>query len=145
MLGLARRRPEPACPAAWPQRRAAARRVRLEPVGPLPTGLLTERGAELLEAHIRRRQSKRPASAPLMAGVLDVVIGRVDLAGPGQRVLAADVVASEPPRVHLPSIEMGTTVDEPFCDAPPHTAGAGESVRRTPRRPRSRAPLWVPG
>ena len=43
-----RRRPEPSGPAARAQFLVAGLRVRLEPVGPFPAGLLSERSLELL-------------------------------------------------------------------------------------------------
>ncbi len=69
-----------------------------------------------------------------MARVLDVVVGRVDLAGPSQRVLAADVVTAEPARVHLPGVEVGAAVDDPFRDQPAHAARAREAVGAEPGR-----------
>ena len=64
-----------------------------------------------------------------MSGVLDVVVGRVDLARSGERVLAADVVASETSRVHLPGVESGPAVHDPLRDEPAHPARARKAVR----------------
>ena len=63
-----------------------------------------------------------------MARVLDVVVGRIDLIGARQRVLATDVGATEPPGVHLPRVEPGAAFDDPFRDQAAHAAGAGEAM-----------------
>ena len=128
MLRLYRGRPEPAGPPARPQCLVATRGVGLEPVGPLPARLLAERGAEVLEARVRRRQAERAPGRTLVAGVLDVVVGRIDFAGPRQRVLAADVVAPEAPRVHLPGVEVRPAVDDPLGHQAPHSSCAGQAV-----------------
>jgi hypothetical protein len=52
MLGPDRRRPQAPCPAAGAEGFVAGRRVGLEPVRPLPAGLLAESCAELLEARV---------------------------------------------------------------------------------------------
>src|SRR4029077_15802167 len=128
MLGFDRGRPQAAGPPSRPKRFVAARGVGLEPVGPLPARLLAERGAELFQAWVRWRQAKRAAGAALVAGVLDVVVGRIDLAGPRQGVFAADVVPTEAARVHLPGVEIGPAVHDPFGYQAAHAAGAGQAM-----------------
>src|SRR5215210_5586050 len=132
MLGADRGRPEPACPATRPQRLVSGGRVGLEPVCPLPARFLAEGCAELLEPWVRGGEAQRPARLSLVARILDVVVGRVDLDGAGQRVVAAGVVAAEAARVHLPDVEARDAFDDPLGDELPHSAGAGEPVRAEP-------------
>ena len=129
VLGADRGRPQPPRPAAGPKRLVAGRRVRLEPVGPLPARLLAERGAELDQARVGGREAQRPSGLPLVAGVLDVVVGRVDLERARERVVAARVVGAETARVHLPDVEARQPVDDPLGDELPHPARAGQAVR----------------
>src|SRR5262249_2313844 len=91
VLGADGRRPEPAGPAARPQRLVAVHRVRLEPVRALPARLLAEGRAELLQARVRRREAQRPTGLALVPRILDVVVSRVDLDGARQGELAAPV------------------------------------------------------
>ena len=84
---------------------------------------------ELDEALVRRREAERPPGLPLVAGVLDVVVGRVDLQRPRERVVAARVVGAETARVHLPDVEAREPFDDPLCDELPHAARAGQPVR----------------
>jgi hypothetical protein len=128
MLGADRRRPDLARPPAWAQALVSSGPVWLEPVRPLPARLLPEGGAELLEPGVRRREAERPAGLPLLARVLDVVVGGVDLDRARERVLAARVVAAEAPRVHLPHVETRNALDDPLGDQLAHPAGAGEAV-----------------
>ena len=86
VLGADRGRPEPARPAARPQRLVSAGGVRLEPVRALPARLLAEGRTQPGEAAVRRRDAQRPAGRPLVAGVLHVVVGLVDLDRARQRV-----------------------------------------------------------
>src|SRR2546427_1888740 len=66
-----------------------------------------------------------------MARVLDVVVGRVDLARALERVLAARVRAAEAAGVHLPCIQPRLPVDDPFRDeaAPAPRSGKGVSAK----------------
>src|SRR5438270_9370600 len=71
-----------------------------------------------------------------MARVLDVVVGRIDLVGARQRVLATHVGATEAPGVHLPRVEPGAAFDDPYRDQAAHAAGAREAVgAETSRHP----------
>ena len=134
VLGADRRRPVSPGPAARAQALVTRGRIRLEPVRALPARFLAERGSELLQPAIRRRNPKRPPRASLVSGVLDVVVGRVDLLRPGQRVLAAPVRGAEAARVHLPDVEARRSLDDPLGDELPHPAGAREPVRAEARR-----------
>src|SRR6185436_3578038 len=96
------------------QRLVAGHGVRLEPVGPFPARLLAERGTELDQPGIGGRETQRASGLPLVAAVLAVVVRRVDLARPRQRVVAARVVSAEPARVHLPAVEPRQPVDAPL-------------------------------
>src|SRR6202011_65894 len=78
MLRLDCRRPQSACPTAGAQRLVAAGSSGLEPVGPLPSRLLPERRAELLQTRVGRRKPQRPSGGAFVTGVFDVVVGRVD-------------------------------------------------------------------
>ena len=139
-LGRDRRRPVLARPATRAQRLIAVLRVRLEPVGPLPARLLAEARAQLGQAAVGRREPQRTPRLPLEVGVLDVVVGGVDLGGALQGVALAAVLAAEAADVHVPEVEAGLTLDDPLCQLPAHPArplpGRG---RRTRRRPRTRA------
>ena len=129
VLRADRRRPELAGPAARPERLVAARGVRLEPVRPLPARLLAERGPEHAEALVRRRDAQRTPGLPLVAGVLDVVVGRVDLDGARERVLAAAVGGAEPARVHVPDVQARGALEDPLGDELPHAPGTRQAVR----------------
>src|SRR6266849_4003922 len=98
--------------------------VGFEPVHPLPARFLAESRAHLGQARVDRREPQRPAGAALVSGVLDVVVRRVDLAGAGQRVVAAGVGAAKAARVHLPRVETGPAVDDPLGYEPSHATGA---------------------
>src|SRR2546426_2643147 len=74
-----------------------------------------------------------------MARVLDVVVGRVDLARALERVLAARVRAAEAAGVHLPCIPPRLPLDDPFRDeaapAPPPRQAVSAKTRRDPEAP----------
>src|SRR5262249_53972841 len=103
-----------------PERLVAAGGVRLEPVRALPARLLAEDGAELRQPAVGRREAERPAGAPLVAGVLDVVVRRVDLERARERVGPRAVGAAEAARVHVPDVERGDTLDDPLGDGLSH-------------------------
>jgi hypothetical protein len=63
-----------------------------------------------------------------VTGVLDVVVGLVDLPRARERVLAAAVGEPEPARVHVPHVERRRPFDDPLGDELPHATGAGEAV-----------------
>ena len=65
-----------------------------------------ESGAKRLEPLIGSRHAERSAGLALVAGVLHVVVGGVDLLGPGQRVAPAAVLGAEATRVHRPCVEI---------------------------------------
>ena len=104
------------------------RAVGLEPVDALPPGLLAECRPHVHEARIDGRNAQRPAGGAFMARVLDVVVGRVDLACALERVLAARVRAAEAAGVHLPCIQPRLPVDDPFRDEAAHAARSGKAV-----------------
>ena len=80
VLGADRRRPVHARPAARAQRLVARRLVGGVPVDALPAGLLAEHRAVALVPRVGGRHAQRPAGLALVARVLDVVVGLVDLA-----------------------------------------------------------------
>jgi len=91
---------------------------------------------------VDRRNLERSPGLALVAGVLDVVVGRVDLVGADQGVLPTPVLRAEASRVERPRVEARLTLDDPFGHQLAHAAGAGDAVRAEPRRdpePRDRA------
>src|SRR2546421_13088727 len=88
-----------------------SRSVDLEPVGTLPSGFLAEARSQLLEARIGGGEAQRPAGLPLLVGIVEVVIGGVDLDRPCQGVGAAAIGRAEAPKVHLPEIERRLAVE----------------------------------
>ena len=133
VLRADRGRPEAARPAARTERLVSRGGVRLEPVRALPAGLLAEGCAELCEPRVGGGEAERPPGLALVAGVLDVVVRRVDLDGARKRVVAASVVAPEAARVHLPDVEARYALDDPLGHELAHAAGAGEPVRAEAR------------
>ena len=125
------------CLPAQPRGRSDSsplRGVGLEPVRPLPARLLAEHGPELAQPRVGRGDAERPPGLALVAGVLDVVVRLVDLAGAGERVLARAVRRAEPARVHVPDVERGRPLDDPLGHELPHAAGPREPVRAEARR-----------
>src|SRR5207249_8985833 len=128
VLHADRRRPQASRPAVWAQRHVAVRAIGLEPVGTLPARLLPKRRAQVLQPGVQRGDAQRPAGRALVAGVLDVVVGRVDLVRPGKGVVAAEVGAAEAPGVHLPDVEAGLALGDPLSHEPAHPARASQPV-----------------
>src|SRR5205807_3843354 len=119
--------PEATSPAAGAQRLVAAGGVRLEPVRALPARLLAPGRAQLLEPLVGGRDAERAPGLALVPWVLDVVVGRVDLGRPAERVVAARVMASEAAGVHLPDVEARNALDEPLGDEFRHSARSREA------------------
>ena len=65
----------------------------------------------------------------LLVRVVDVVVGRVDLDRPGQRVGLGAVGRPEPPDVHLPEVELGLALHDPGGHLPTDPARPGDAVR----------------
>ena len=86
------------------------------------------------EIVIGRRRAQRSARLPLLVRVVDVVVGRVVLDRPRQRVGLRPVRRPEPADVHLPEVELGLAVDDPARHLPPDAACAGDPVRAEPGR-----------
>src|SRR6202022_3487170 len=103
-------------------------RVRLEPVGPFPARLFTKAGAELDQALIGGGGAQRSPGLALLVWIGNVVVGRVDLDGASQRVIAIPIGSAKAPKVHLPKVEAGLTVDDPLGHRPAHPAGARDPV-----------------
>src|SRR6266852_8558479 len=101
-------------PARRPRHPIHGGRIRGKPVGSLPTGLLSEASAELGQARIGGREAERPSGLAFLVRIVDIVISRVDLDGAGQGVVAAAIGVAEPPKVHLPEVEAGLAIDDPF-------------------------------
>src|SRR2546430_15273548 len=86
------------------------------------SGLLAECRPHVHEARIDGRNAQWPAGGAFMARVLDVVVGRVDLACALERVLAARVRAAgaaggPPPPTPPPRARGGALPPQP---GPPH-------------------------
>ena len=131
VLGADGARPQPAGPAARPQRLVAVVCVPSNQFGrshddfspnsaPAPAGARTwgRCGADV--------------PLPLVAGVPDVVVGRVDLDRARERVAAAAVGRAEASRVHLPDVEARHAVEDPLGDELPHPTGPREAVAQKP-------------
>src|ERR1700730_17231884 len=93
-------------------------RIGRKPVGSFPPGLLAEAGAELGQARIGGRNAKRPSGLAFLVRIVDIVISRVDLDGARQSVVAAAIGIAESPKVHLPEVEAGLAIDDPFRHGP---------------------------
>ena len=132
-LGLDRRRPVPAGPAARPQRLVAVAVIRVEPVDALPAGLLAEARAVRGVPRIGRRDPQGPPRKALLAGVADVVVGRVHLGRAGERVRLGAVLAAEAADVHVPEVPLRLAVDDPLRHDLADPARPGQAVRAEPR------------
>src|SRR5579864_3218133 len=77
----------------------------IEPVGTFPTRFLAELRAQRLQPFIRGGDPQWAASLSLLVGVMNVVVGRVDLDRPSQRVVTTAVLTAETPQIHLPEVE----------------------------------------
>ena len=140
VLGADRGRPVLARPAARAQRLVAGLRVGLVPVHALPARLLPERGAVGGVPVVDGRDAQRAPRLALVAGVLDVVVGLVDLARALERVGGRAVVLAEAPGVHRPrrraTARPRRSTRPSACPSRPRPRARG---RRSRRRRRSRA------
>src|SRR5438309_1301939 len=73
-------------------------------------------------------RNRSPARLTLVVGVLDVVVGGVDLGRAGQGIRLAAVLTAETADVHLPQVEARLAVHDPLRHLPAHAAGAGQAV-----------------
>ena len=131
-LGADRRRPVPAGPPPGPQVLGPRRGIALIPVHPLPAGLLPENRAVLAVPGVHAGGPQRTAGLALMARVADVVVGLVDLLGPGERVAGRAVMRPPLPEaadVHLPHVERRLAGDDPLGHQLADPARAGQPVR----------------
>ena len=133
-------------PAARPERLVAGGgvRARTSSGAPSPTSRRTTApsAASML---VRRRDPQRAAGLALLVRVVDVVVGRVVLVDPRERVAPASGTPAEAADVHLPQVELGLAVDDPARHLPADPARAGDAVRaRTRQRRRSRGPRDSP-
>ena len=110
-------------------------RVRLVPLGPLPSRALEEPGPQLALPRVERRQPQVPGAGDLLARVDDVVDLAVLLRRPGPHVGPRLRVRVEAPDVALPQVHPRLAVDQPLrhrlADAPgvgdPHRLGRPEA------------------
>src|SRR6202022_2410360 len=116
-------------PARGPPQPTTHRRgIRGEPVRSLPPGFLAEAGAELGQARIGGREAKRPSRLAFLVRIVNVIVGRVDLDGAGQGVVPVAIGIAEAPKVHLPEIEAGLAIDDPFRHRPAHATRTGDAM-----------------
>src|SRR5271166_1170301 len=80
------------------------------------------------------RDAQWPARLALVAGIANVVVGLVDLAGALERVARRAEVSSEAADVHLPHVHRRLPCGDPLRHHPPDPTGAGEPVRAEPGR-----------
>ena len=104
---------------------------------PLPAGLLAERGAVRRVPLVGGRHAQRPARAALVVGVLDVVVGLVDLADAGERVAGRAVVGAEAPDVHLPQVQRRLAARRSTRPSPCRCRPRRPARGRRSRRPRT--------
>ena len=126
------RRRSPATTGAPPTRAAAATRRRARrsarTSSRAPSRTSRRRRRRAPAGARRRARAAGPPGLALVARVLDVVVGRVDLDGARERVGLARVGRAEAARVHLPDVQARHALDDPLGHEPPHAARAGEAV-----------------
>src|SRR5205823_7829444 len=107
-------------PAGWMREAVGRGGIRRKPVRSLPSRLLAEAGAKLLQSRVGRGEAQWPARLTLLIGIVDVVVRRVDLDGSGARVRLTAILTAEPPQVHLPEVEARLAFDDPFSHRGAH-------------------------
>ena len=104
------------------------------------------------EPRVGGGEAQRPPRLALVARVLDVVVGRVDLERARERVLAARVVPAETARVHLPRVEarppstIHSATSRPMPPAPASPCAQKPAATQKPRTsegPRMNSPSGV--
>src|SRR6266849_9562812 len=121
-------------PACRPRKTIHRGGVRRKPVGSFPSGFLAEAGAELGQARIGGRKAERTSGLAFLVRIVNIVIGRVDLDSARQCVVGAAIGIAETAKVHLPEIETGLAVDDPFRHSAAAATGSGDPVGTEARR-----------
>src|SRR5438094_2086877 len=121
-------------PAGWMRQAVRRGGIRRKPVRSLPSRLLAEACAKLLQPRVGGGEAQWPARLTLLIGIVDVVVRRVDLDGSGARVGLTPILTAEPPQVHLPQVEARLAIDDPFSHRGAHPAGTGDPMSAESRR-----------
>src|SRR5438128_11187409 len=108
-------------PAGWMRQAAGRGGIRRKPVRSLPSRLLAEAFAKLLQPRVGGGEAQWPARLTLLVRVVDVVVRRVHLDGSGARVPLAPILTAEPTQVHLPQVEARLAIDDPLGHGGAHS------------------------
>ena len=103
---------------------------RLEVVGPFPSVLDPEHGAEVLHPRVQRTRPLRASPLVGVEGISKVVVVLVGLARELGRVTEVAMYRSEPPRPVGIEVEIGLGARDELGEAPSDTARAAETVER---------------
>src|SRR5438552_2061094 len=115
-------------PAGWMRQAVGRGGIRRKPVRSLPSRLLAEACAKLLQPRVGRGEAQWPARLTLLIRIVDVVVRRVDLDRSGARVRLTAIVTAEPTKVHLPQVEARLAIDDPFSHRGARPSGTGDPV-----------------
>src|SRR5437667_5607924 len=121
-------------PAGWMREAVGRGGIRRKPVRSLPSRLLAEACAKLLQPRVGGGEAQWPARLTLLIGIVDVVVRRVDLDGSGARVGLTAILTAEPAQVHLPQVKARLAIDDPLGHGGAHPSGAGDAVGAESRR-----------
>src|SRR5438874_9423329 len=121
-------------PAGWTREAVGRGGIRRKPVRSLPSRLLAEARAKLLQPRVGGGEAQWPARLTLLIGIVDVVVRRVDLDRSGEGIGLATILTAEPAQVHLPQVEARLAIDDPFSHRGAHPAGTGDAMGAESRR-----------
>src|SRR5438094_2628442 len=121
-------------PAGWTREAVGRGGIRRKPVWSLPSRLLAEACAKLLQPRVGGGEAQWPARLALLIRIVDVVVRRVDLDGSRESIGLATILTAEPAQVHLPQVEARLAIDDPLSHRGAHPAGAGYPVSAESRR-----------
>src|SRR5438874_11208157 len=100
-------------PAGWMRQAVGRGGIRRKPVRSLPSRLLAEACAKLLQPRVGGGEAQWPARLTLLIGIVDVVVRRVDLDGSGARVCLTALLTDEPSPVRFPLVKARSTFYDP--------------------------------
>src|SRR5438093_46615 len=121
-------------PAGWMRQAVRRGGIRRKPAWSLPSRLLAEARAKLLQPRVGGGEAQWPARLTLLIGIVDVVVRRVDLDGSREGIGLATILTTEPAQVHLPQVEARLAIDDPFSHGGAHPSGAGDPMSAESRR-----------
>src|SRR5438093_11876668 len=121
-------------PAGWMREAVNRGGIRRKPVRSLPSRLLAEACAKLLQPRVGGGEAQWPARFALLIRIVDVVVRRVDLDGSRESIGLATILTAEPAQVHLPQVEARLAIDDPFSHGGAHPSGTGDPMGAEPRR-----------